>query len=81
MLANMAIDIFIDNAMLHFRKIRQGRQKQLALDKFCAKQKRKSTEIKRQIMEKHMEDNFWIKSVCLSSVGKKLNTVGAAKEN
>ena len=43
MLANRAVHIFNDNAMMHFRKIMQRRQKQLALDKFLAKKARKAT--------------------------------------
>ena len=37
MLANMAVQMFNDNAMMLFRKILQRRQKQLALDKYLAK--------------------------------------------
>ena len=36
-IANRAVHIFNDNAMMHFRKILQCRQKQLTLDKFLIK--------------------------------------------
>ena len=59
--ANRAVNIFNDNAMSHFRKILQRRQKQLTLDRFLVKEKRKataekdSTELKRQRREKTPE--------------------------
>ena len=37
MLGNRAVQIFNDNAMMHFRKLLQQRQKQLTLDKFLVK--------------------------------------------
>ena len=43
MLANKAVHIIIDNAMMHFRKILQRRLKQPTLDKFLAKKARKAT--------------------------------------
>ena len=59
MIANRAVHIFNDNAMMHLRKILQHRQKQLKLDKYLAKKARKataeeeeSTARKRQRMEK-----------------------------
>ena len=61
MVANQAVNIFNDNAMSHFRKILQRRQKQLTLDRFLVKEKRKataekdSTELKRQRREKTPE--------------------------
>ena len=58
-LANRAVHIFNDNAMMHFWKILQHRQKQLTLDKFLGKKARKvtaeeeeSTASKRQRREK-----------------------------
>ena len=42
-LANRPVHIFNDNAMMHFRKILQCRQKQLTLDKFLVKKARKAT--------------------------------------
>ena len=57
-MANKAVHIFNDNAMMHFRKILQCRQKQLTLDKFLVKKNRKaaaeeeeSTASKKQRME------------------------------
>ena len=43
MLANRVVHIFNDNAMMHFRKILQRRQKQLTLDKFLVKKAREAT--------------------------------------
>ena len=43
MLANRAVYIFNDNAMKHFSKTLQHRQKQLTLDKFLVKKARKTT--------------------------------------
>ena len=43
MLANRAVHIPNDNAMIHFRKIEQRGQNQHTLDKFMAKQARKAT--------------------------------------
>ena len=43
MLANRAVHIFKDNAMMHFRKILQHRQKQPTLDKFLVRKARKAT--------------------------------------
>ena len=42
LLADRAVHIFNDNAMMHFRKILQHRQKQLILDKFLAKKAMKA---------------------------------------
>ena len=41
--ANRAINIFNDNVMSHFRKIVQKRKKQLTMDRFLIKDKRKAT--------------------------------------
>ena len=43
MLANRAVYIFNENAMMHFKKILQYRQKQLTLVMFFAKKARKAT--------------------------------------
>ena len=43
MLANMAVHIINDNAMMHLRKILQRRQKQPTLDKLLAKKARKAS--------------------------------------
>ena len=42
-LTNQAVNIFNDKAMSHFRKIQQWRQKQVTLDRFLVKRKRKAT--------------------------------------
>ena len=43
MLANRAVYFFNDNAMMHYGKILQRRQKQLTLGKFLIKKARKAT--------------------------------------
>ena len=43
MLANRAVYIFKDNAIMHFRKILPCRQRQLTLNKFLVKKARKAT--------------------------------------
>ena len=43
MLGNRAVHIFNGNAIIHFNKILQCRQRQLTLDKFLAKKARKAT--------------------------------------
>ena len=43
MLSNRAVHVFNDDAMMHFGKILQRRQKQLTLDKFLVKKARKAT--------------------------------------
>ena len=42
-IANRAVYIFNDNAMMHFRQLLPHRQKQLTVDKFLAKKARKAT--------------------------------------
>ena len=41
--ASRAVSIFNDNVMLYFRKIVQKRKKQLTMDRFLVKEKRKAT--------------------------------------
>ena len=43
MLANRAVQIFNENATMHFIKILQCRQKQLTLDKLLVKKAKKTT--------------------------------------
>ena len=43
LLANLAVHMFNDNAMMHFRKILQRREKQLTLDTYLANKARKAT--------------------------------------
>ena len=65
MLANRAVHIFRDNAMMHFMKKFQCLQKQLTLDKFLVKkawkataEEEESTASKRQRMEKNAKRRF-----------------------
>ena len=62
--ANRAVNIFNDNVMSHFRKIVQKRKKQLTMDRFLIKEKRKATAHsysppkKRERREKTLKESY-----------------------